>query len=85
MAKSKTRVVRLYNASKQLLALQIRPPGADFYTNESQVRLRPGQDALLPYRHLREDQVANLCSRGMLRIIYDSDVADENNAAMNPD
>ena len=82
MAKDKSRVVRIYNCSKQLVPLQVKPPGADFYTSESQVRLIPGQDTLLPYSHLRWEQIENLQRRGMIRILYDSETAKEREAVL---
>lgn len=69
----KSRVIRIYNCSKQMVPLQIRPPGSDFYTSEAQVRLAPGQDTLLPASHIREEQIDNLQRRRMIRVIYDSE------------
>ena len=84
MTKSKTRVVRLYNNSKQMIPLQVRAPGSEFYTGESQVRLDPGKDVILPYSHLRQEQIDNLKRRGMLRILYDSQTAEDHEAAITP-
>jgi hypothetical protein len=84
MAKSKTRVVRIYNSSKQMIPLQVRIPGSEFYTGESQVRIDPGKDALLPFDHLRSDQLENLKRRGMIRILYDSQAAEDQEAAVTP-
>ena len=84
MAKSKTRVVRIYNNSKQMIPLQVRIPGSEFYTGESQVRLDPGSEALLPFDHLRADQIENLKRRGMIKILYDSQMAEDQEAAITP-
>ena len=65
--------IRIYNRSKQMIPLQARVPGGDFYTSEQQIRLNPGQDALVPKSHLLMDQVQNLQKRGMIQIYYDSD------------
>ena len=78
----KSRVVRIYNCSKQMIGVQVKPPGADFYTSEAQVRLAPGQDTLLPYSHLRWEQIENLQQRGMLKILYDSREADDRAATI---
>ena len=78
----KSRVVRIYNCSKQMIGLQVRPPGADFYTSESQVRLTPGQDTLLPHSHLRWEQIENLQQRRMVKVIYDSKEADDRDATI---
>jgi len=80
----KTRVVRLYNSSKQMIPLQVRAPGSEFYTGETQVRLDPGKDVLLPYGHLREDQINNLKRRGMIKILHDSQTAEDQEAAITP-
>lgn len=84
MAKSKTRVVRLYNSSKQMIPLQVRAPGSEFYTGESQVRLDPGKDVSLPYDHLRHEQIDNLKRRGMIKVLYDSQTAEDQEAAITP-
>jgi len=67
-----TRIVRVFNSCKQMIPLQMRPPGTSFYRYEQQIRLNPGQHALLPLDHLREDQLENLQKRGFIKIIYDS-------------
>jgi len=75
--KKKSHVVRIYNNSRQMIPLQARAPGADFFTSEQQVRLDPGKDVLLPKSHLRRDQIENLQKRGMIKVVYDSEVAEE--------
>lgn len=75
--KKKSHSIRIYNSSKQTIPLQARAPGADFYTGEQQVRIAPGKDVLLPKSHLRMDQIENLQKRGMIKVFYDSEVADE--------
>lgn len=75
--KDKSHVVRIYNNSGQMIPLQARAPGGDFYTSEQQVRLMPGKDVLLPKTHLRKDQIENLQKRGMIKVLYDSEAAQE--------
>lgn len=82
MAKNKSHVVRIYNCSNQLIPLQVRAPGSDFYSNEQQVRIGPNQDVLLPKSHLREDQIKNLQSRRMIKVVYDSERNEEEEAAL---
>ena len=65
-------IIRVYNSSRQLIQLQARPPKSDFYTNEMQVRLMPGQSVTVDRDHLLMDQVENLCKRGLIRVVYDS-------------
>lgn len=73
----KTAVIRVYNCSKQLIPLQVRAPGSDFFTNEQQVRLEPGKDVVLPKSHLRGDQIENLQKRRLIQVIYDSEANGE--------
>lgn len=84
MAKNKTRVVRIYNSSKQMIPLQVRIPGSEFYTGESQVRIDPGKDVLVPYDHMRADQIENLKKRGMIKILYDSQAVEDREATITP-
>jgi len=80
---SKSHVIRVYNNSNQLIQLQMKPPGGDFFTNESQVRILPGKEVLLPKSHCRQDQLDNLSKKGFIKIMYDSEVvADRQEAAM---
>lgn len=84
MAKNKTRIVRIYNNSRQMIPLQVRVPGSEFYSGESQVRIDPGKDVLLPFNHLRVDQIENLKRRGMIKVIYDSQTLEDEEAAITP-
>ena len=81
MAKKKVHQINVYNNSKQLIPLQVRAPGGDFYTSEQQVRLNPGQHVLLPKNYLLLNQLENLQKKGLIRILYDSEV--EANQAVN--
>ena len=73
MKKVKSASVRLYNCSKQMLPIQVRPPGSDFFSSEQQIRIEPGQDVVLPKSHVNNDQIQNLSKRRMLKVTYDSD------------
>ena len=75
--KRKTHTQRLLNSSRQLVKIQVKPPQGDFYLHEQQVSLRPGQSTLLPKDHLRPEQIHNLQARGVLKVIYDSETAEE--------
>jgi hypothetical protein len=55
----------------------MRPPGGEFYTNESQARIMPGKEVMLPKSHCRQDQLDNLAKSGFIRIIYDSELVAE--------
>jgi hypothetical protein len=67
-----------------MVALQVRPPGSDFYRNEQQVRINPGDDALLPKSHLRAEQVENLQKKRVIQVIYDSEEHANQEAAVTP-
>jgi hypothetical protein len=82
MAKNKTPVIRIYNAGKQLISLQVRAPGSDFFSNEQQVRISPGDDVLLPKTHLRLDQIENLQKRGFIKVLYDSEAVEQQELAL---
>ena len=73
MAKKHTATVRIYNRSKQMVPLQVRAPGSDFFSNEQQVRILPGKDVTLPKSYLLPDQVENLTKRRMITVTYDSE------------
>ena len=80
--KKRSHVVRIYNSSRQMIPIQVRTPGSDFYSNEQQIRLAPGQDTLLPKSHLRAEQIQNLKARGFIKVIYDSEEQAERDAAL---
>lgn len=80
--KSKSHTIRIYNCSNQMIPLQIRAPNSDFYSNEQQVRIRPNQDVLLPKSHVRKDQIANLQSKRMIKVVYDSEQQAERETAL---
>lgn len=70
MAKrSRTETIRVTNCSKQMIPIQAKPPGGDFYRNEQQVRIRPGASIELPKSYLMEEQIVNLQKRGMIRVL----------------
>jgi len=77
MAKTKSHTIRIYNNSKQLLSIQMRAPKSDFYSNEQQVRINPGQDAELPKSHVRMEQINNLKSKGFIKVLHDSEISAE--------
>jgi len=73
MENGKLQFVRIYNCSKQMIPLQLRSPGSDFFANEQQVRIAPNKDVVLPKSHLLEDQITNLQQRRMIKVTYDSE------------
>lgn len=75
MAKNET--VRLYNRSSQMIGIQLRPPGGDFYLSEQCLYLRSKQTVKVPKSHLNKSQIDNLQRRRELQVVYDSSVASE--------
>lgn len=64
--------VRILNISKQMIPLQVRPPGGDFFIHEQQVRLAVGGSAILPKSYLMDNQIRNLTAKRMIQVVYDS-------------
>lgn len=79
----KSHSIRVYNCGKQLLSLQVRAPKGDFFSSEQQIRLAAGQDVELPKSHVRMDQIRNLQAKGFLKVLYDSEVVEEQDQALN--
>ena len=65
--------IKVYNTSAQLIRLQLRPPGGEFYSTEQQVGINPGQVVTLPASHVLREQIENLQRRQMLQILFDSE------------
>ena len=76
MERKLTPIIRLYNKSKQMLSIQVKPPHGDFFLHEQQVRINPGVTVKLPKSHLLMDQLRNLQSRRLLKIVLDSEATD---------
>jgi len=66
---ARTATVRILNISQQIISLQVKKPGGDFFVHEQQVRLNPNQHVLLPKNHLNESQIGNLRKSRMIRVI----------------
>jgi hypothetical protein len=65
--------VRLYNRSKQLIPIEVCPPGGDFFMHRQQIQLRPGKHVTLPKSYLNEKQITNLQKKRFITILYDSE------------
>jgi len=72
---AKSDIVQLYNCGNQTLPLQAKQPGGDFYLHEVSIQLQPGKTVRVPKDHLNQAQIGNLCKRGMLKILHDTEVA----------
>jgi len=59
--------VMITNTCRQMIPLQVKPPKGDFYYEEHQIRLNPGQSVTLPTRYLNLSQIENCKSRGNIR------------------
>lgn len=63
--------VRILNKSNQLVNIQLKSPkGTDFFIGEQTVSLYKGQIAEFPKSRLMwEEQIQNLCKKGMIKIL----------------
>lgn len=82
---TKGAIVRLYNRSTQMIPIQLKPPGGDFFLHEQVAYLRPRQTVKVPKSHLNLDQIHNLQARRALQILFDSDTAEAMRAVENGD
>lgn len=61
--------VMIYNISKQLIPIQLRPPvGVDFFQGEQTINLYKGKSGRFPKSRLRDEQLRNLQKSGRIRI-----------------
>ena len=56
------------NVSRQLIPVQVRRPGGDFYKDEQQIRIKPGETVRLPAAMLLQHQLDNCKLRHELKI-----------------
>jgi hypothetical protein len=66
-------VVQIYNSSRQMIPISVRPPGGDFFLHEQTIYLRPGKTVRLPKSFLNDSQMSNLTTKRMIRILHDSE------------
>ena len=66
-------VVQIYNSSRQMIPIVVRPPGGDFFLHEQTIYLRPGKTVRLPKSFLNDSQITNLTAKRMIRILHDSE------------
>ena len=63
---SKTYVIT--NVSKQSIPIQVRRPGGDFYRDEQQIRISPGETVRLPETVVMQHQLDNCRARHELHV-----------------
>jgi hypothetical protein len=73
-AKENNFVVQIYNCSRQMIPIVVRPPGGDFFLHEQTIYLRPGKTVRLPKSFLNDPQIVNLSTKRMIRILHDSEL-----------
>lgn len=73
MAKRDDATIGIYNASKQTIPLQAKPPNGDFFLHEQQIRIPKGKTVYIQSSYLLADQVKNLQAKGIIKVIYNSD------------
>ena len=62
--------VIIENRSRQMIPLQVRRPGGDFFHEEHQIRLRPGdRTSPLPKRYFNWAQIENCRGRGDILVV----------------
>ena len=66
---SKGAEVVITNRSRQMVPIQVKPPGGDFFYEEHQIRLNCGKSVTLPKRYLNWAQIENCRGRGDISII----------------
>lgn len=72
-------VVQIYNCSKQMVPISVRPPAGDFFLHEQTIYLNPGKTVRLPKSFLNESQISNLTSKRIIKILHDSEKSDNSN------
>ena len=83
-AKEAGHVVQIYNCSRQMIPIVVRPPGGDFYLHEQTVYLRPGRTVRLPKSFLNDPQIINLQAKRMIQILHDTEKAATSDRQPNP-
>lgn len=68
MAKKNT-VIKIYNRSRQMIPLQVKPPGGDYFLHEQTIYLSPKKTVSIPSGYLLADQIKNLKARRELAIV----------------
>jgi hypothetical protein len=71
--KETNHVVQIYNSSKQMIPISVKPPGGDFFLHEQTIYLKSGKTVRLPKSFLNESQISNLTTRRMIKILHDSE------------
>jgi len=69
--------IQVYNRSRQMIPLQVKPPGGDFFLHEQTVYLHPGKTVRLPKSFVNDKQISNLQARRQIQILNDTEVASE--------
>jgi len=72
-AKKDKHVIRIYNPTKQMIPIQVKPPGGDFFLHEQTIYLGAGKTVKLPKSYVNQSQLRNLQSSRSLKVIYDSE------------
>lgn len=64
--------VTIYNNSNQMIPIQAKPPGGDFFLEEQVVYLHPGKSAIVSRDFVRTEQLHNLQLKGKVRVVENS-------------
>lgn len=65
---AKGEYVTVTNISGQMIPLQLRPEGGDFFIHERQARLLAGKSITVPRNYINQGQIDNLRARHEVRV-----------------
>jgi len=64
---------KITNRSKQVISLNVKPKGGDFYINTQDIRLSPfgskGNSVIIPISYVNMSQLENLAAKGMISFV----------------
>jgi hypothetical protein len=69
MPREEMEFVTIENISSQMVRIQIKPPGGDFYLDEQQIQINPNNRISVPKDHLLWQQIENFKAHKILRVI----------------
>ena len=65
--------VMIYNRGRQVIPLQVKPPGGDFFLHEQTIHLHPGKHVRLPKSYTNANQIRNLQAKRQIQLIGDTE------------
>ena len=65
--------ITVYNRGRQVIPLQVKPPGGDFFLHEQTVHLHPGKHVTIPKSYANSSQIKNLQAKRQIQILADTE------------